>query len=524
MAEINETFFVNKCSSMPFVELSKYIDECFAYLESPQNHLNYVKKFPVLKETYDVLIEHLKSKLNKTNELERLKSYADSYKLPNLFKSENLNNLINEERRKNEDFNLSVLKCLLSDVPTASIFVNSNEPYYKIIEYLSALSEKNESISQIFSEYKFQDFHKLFANLFTYPNYESYLKEVIESEMPQIFKYFHFRIKVSVESAIKDDYYFLGYYKKDFLMARNRLINDWNTRNRLINDWNKYWNKEDSKGTLQISLKHKLIAKVCGEESLTTLVNRSRKLQDTFIRNLADDSDIKKLFKYCSNLDEEWRILNEQNKIDTHIIKKLTDYYQEEHKEYCLNFKSVFEQLKENTCNHLKSALEKALLIEGVDLDFNSSKEVLQNLENIKNQIFADSSQIMVIKEIFWELLPKGEWETEGFLKIFKGYGWSEEDFDGSRLTKIKNTLDPCFIAKGKFQGHQGYVVFGFNWTEKVVLECPKYGNAIYIINDRWQEITKLSKWEARQLPEVTVIRHSDTWFKRLKENLESKY
>jgi hypothetical protein len=509
MAEINETFFVNKCSSMPFVELSKYIDECFAYLESPQKHLNYVKNFPVLKETYDVLIEQLKSKLNKTNELEYLKSYADSYKLPNLFKSENLRDLINEERRKNEIFNLSVLKCLLSDVPTASIFVNSNEPYYKIIEHLSALSEKNESISQIFSEYKFQDFHKIFANLFTYPNYETYLKEVIGNEMPQIFQYFQFRIIGSVESAIKDDYY-LGYYKKNFLMARNQLIND--------------WNKEARKGTLQISLKHKLIAKVCGEESLTALINRSRKLQTTFIRNLSDDSDIKKLFKYCSNLDGEWLILNEQIKIDTLIIKKLTDYYQEDHKEYCLNFKSTFEQLKENTFNHLKSDLEKALLFEGVDLDFNSSKEVLQNLENIKNQIFADSSQIMVIKEIFWELLPKGEWETEGFLKIFKGYGWSEEDFDGSRLTKIKNTLDPCFIAKGKFQGHQGYVVFGFNWTEKVVLECPKYGNAIYIINDRWQEITKLSKWEARQLPEVTVIRHSDTWFKRLKENLESKY
>ncbi len=34
----------------------------------------------------------------------------------------------------------------------------------------------------------------------------------------------------------------------------------------------------------------------------------------------------------------------------------------------------------------------------------------------------------------------------------------------------------------------------------------------------------KLSKWEARQLSQVTVIRHSDTWFERLKENLESKH
>ena len=129
----------------------------------------------------------------------------------------------------------------------------------------------------------------------------------------------------------------------------------------------------------------------------------------------------------------------------------------------------------------------------------------------------------MIVKEIFWDLLPQGEWKTEGLIKTFKGYGWSKDEFDESRLTQIIKILNPtiCYIGKEKFQG---YVVFGFDLSEKVVLECPKYGNAIYIIEDNWQEITKLSKWEARQLSQVTVIRHSDTWFERLKENLESKY
>ncbi len=123
----------------------------------------------------------------------------------------------------------------------------------------------------------------------------------------------------------------------------------------------------------------------------------------------------------------------------------------------------------------------------------------------------------MIVKEIFWDLLPQGEWKTEGLIKTFQSYGWSNDEFNESRLTQIIKLLNPsvCYIGKAKFQG---YVVFGFDSTEKVVMECPKYGNAIYIIRGDWQEITKLSKWEARQLPQVKVIRHSETWFDRLKK------
>jgi hypothetical protein len=151
------------------------------------------------------------------------------------------------------------------------------------------------------------------------------------------------------------------------------------------------------------------------------------------------------------------------------------------------------------------------------------SRLVIENLKESRDRIFAGSRQKMIVKEIFWDLLPQGEWKTENLIKTFKGYGWSKDEFDESRLTQIIKILNPtiCYIGKEKFQG---YVVFGFDLSEKVVLECPKYGNAIYIIEDNWQEITKLSKWEARQLSQVTVIRHSDTWFERLKENLESKY
>ncbi len=57
------------------------------------------------------------------------------------------------------------------------------------------------------------------------------------------------------------------------------------------------------------------------------------------------------------------------------------------------------------------------------------------------------------------------------------------------------------------------------------MLECPIYGNAIYIIKrgkSTWQEIAKATKWEARTKysDQIKVINHSETWLERLEQNL----
>ena len=89
---------------------------------------------------------------------------------------------------------------------------------------------------------------------------------------------------------------------------------------------------------------------------------------------------------------------------------------------------------------------------------------------------------------------------------------------------KIEKTLRPnkCFVGKGEFEG---YIAYCFDWTESVILECPIYGNAIYIIKRgkfTWQEIAKASKWEARTeySAQVKVINHSNTWLERLEQSL----
>lgn len=162
-----------------------------------------------------------------------------------------------------------------------------------------------------------------------------------------------------------------------------------------------------------------------------------------------------------------------------------------------------------------------------MDLDYKVNKKITERREFIvalrskKRKIFDNFFQNLQVKKIPWKFFPKGEWTVEEIIKSFSKYATQNEIVDEKRLRKIVSNLKPsvCYISE---DGFNRYIAFCFDWTEKVILECPIYGNAIYIIKENWQEITKLSKWEARQLSQVTVIRHSDNWFERLKENLKS--
>ncbi len=92
------------------------------------------------------------------------------------------------------------------------------------------------------------------------------------------------------------------------------------------------------------------------------------------------------------------------------------------------------------------------------------------------------------IEKVHWKLLPQGEWIfTElqiHFRRLSLTKKWKNKSFDEERLLKIEKNLKPnkCFIGKDEFDG---YVVYCFEWSQNVILECPIYGNAIYINQKR---------------------------------------
>lgn len=168
--------------------------------------------------------------------------------------------------------------------------------------------------------------------------------------------------------------------------------------------------------------------------------------------------------------------------------------------------------LDKNLLNHIKAKCPKRPII----------------LDSQVSQEFKSGDTKLVVEYMSWQLLPKGEWLFRHLSNHFKHLNstkkWKNKFFDKTRFQKIEKNLYPnkCFIGKDEFEG---YVVYCFDWTSNVVLECPIYGNAIYIIkqgNYTWQEIAKSSKWQARteHSEQVTVINHSETWLERLKKNL----
>lgn len=143
------------------------------------------------------------------------------------------------------------------------------------------------------------------------------------------------------------------------------------------------------------------------------------------------------------------------------------------------------------------------------------------------NQVIA--GQEIIVNRLPWRILPEGEWLSNVLTGHYKNLSfknkWQGKKFDENRLMKIESNLNPthCYVGEKDFEG---YVVYCFDWTDKVVLECPIYGNATYVISGNWQEIASVSKWIARykHSKQVAAIHHSKLWFEKLKSSLRSPY
>lgn len=88
------------------------------------------------------------------------------------------------------------------------------------------------------------------------------------------------------------------------------------------------------------------------------------------------------------------------------------------------------------------------------------------------------------------------------------------------RITKAY-LLGPKEVVLGSAE-FEGYTVFTFAYTMRVLLECPMYGHAIYIINSDWESLSKLTKQELLEFRDATKIVHRGDWFWRVEQELET--
>jgi len=90
--------------------------------------------------------------------------------------------------------------------------------------------------------------------------------------------------------------------------------------------------------------------------------------------------------------------------------------------------------------------------------------------------------------------------------------------YERDRIRKAYS-LDPNEVILGS-DGFEGYMVFTFAHTLKVFLENAESGNAIYIIDDDWERLSRLTKRELLTHPETTRIVHKGKWYWKVKQEL----
>lgn len=136
-----------------------------------------------------------------------------------------------------------------------------------------------------------------------------------------------------------------------------------------------------------------------------------------------------------------------------------------------------------------------------------------QNLEEIKhivNLFLEYFGECDIIRENYepiipnnvvrlnWKLLPQGEYPWERVQQATRQRLQRETQ---NRRAVLENNLEiisshnPDFVAIGQ-GGFNDYIVFGFQDKNIYILESIRSGNATYIFNNNWEELSRLTKAE----------------------------
>jgi hypothetical protein len=130
-----------------------------------------------------------------------------------------------------------------------------------------------------------------------------------------------------------------------------------------------------------------------------------------------------------------------------------------------------------------------------------------------------------------FKLLPPGTWSIEDVIAHYHREAnrhprnrWVEE-IEESRLVALKS-LKPakCYVGEEQWRG---YVVFEFTASKRVALECPKKGNATYILWGAWKTmVAQPKRYIWTQFPQNYLkIIHRDQrkWLARTRRALKLK-
>jgi hypothetical protein len=157
--------------------------------------------------------------------------------------------------------------------------------------------------------------------------------------------------------------------------------------------------------------------------------------------------------------------------------------------------------------NHTKESEEDILHIVNLFLEIFGEFEIFDDA--------LEFSANTAIKRLNWKLLPPGKYPflrtKEALSEFLVSLSEGDRPVVEDRIKTITK-LEPDLLGVG-LGGFKDYVVFGFTKKNRYVLESPRLGNATYIFDKNWEELSTKTKKEILDgsLHEARVI-HDRRW------------
>jgi hypothetical protein len=126
-----------------------------------------------------------------------------------------------------------------------------------------------------------------------------------------------------------------------------------------------------------------------------------------------------------------------------------------------------------------------------------------------------DSYTHVPIKRLNWEVLPVGKYPwvklNAILIPVLNRVKPGNRPVVTGRLEML-SSKNPNFVALGK-SGFSGYIIYGFENINMFVLESLYYGNATYIFEKNWEELSKMSKADIlKENLQFARIIHTSKW------------
>lgn len=169
--------------------------------------------------------------------------------------------------------------------------------------------------------------------------------------------------------------------------------------------------------------------------------------------------------------------------------------------------------------------IDNSLFLSSSILDLNDTNETRNvHVTNLMLECFSEfniydiEKQEIVgprLKHLQWDVLPSGEFPWSKARAIIAQRTEHLEEKDRKVIEyrmRVISQKEPDFLATGR-AGFNGYFVYGFTDKDVYILESIEFGNATYVFNNEWKELSKLTKSQIinSDLPHQRII-HNRIW------------